>query len=637
MTSGGEPSAGGHVRASGADASDTLPGGGSEADGSPVVVPEHPVAADGARDAELDAADRHAVIRLLQTRLNPRDLRHVLDSIQGQGRRRKSVEWIVAETERSGGRLRSRLPDEDIPAFLVDLAGPELLDDRELRHRLALSASPDERDRLHEYPSQCRGRGGSASQCKAIADRPWHSGKGWPKHFVRTLGFPPVFAGLAGSPTEPDEIDVDPFRPLPKLEDFQEELRERLCDVLVAQPGRNRGILTLPTGAGKTRTAVEALLQWRRTTAGPSAILWIAQSEELCEQAVQAFREVWIDQGHRPSASREPLGLSRLWGGGRSVPARPSVVVASIQKLHAIIRGEEETQNGNGGRRDELAAMARQVGAILIDEAHRMLAPSYTDVLGFLGIDLAKSAASATPMVGLTATPYRSVDEETRRLAARFHGVLLSPSKLGDEPIATLRAMGVLARPVHRVVTHSGHEYSLDDDPRYREHFERFGDFHPDLLQQLGQDRPRNEQLLDELRRLPMNWPTLLFACSVEHARAMTVLLRRSGRSAATVTGDTRSATRRHLIEEFRVGRIAVLSNYGVLTTGFDAPCVRALVIGRPTASPVLYEQMIGRGMRGPRFGGTDECLVIDVADNIRFGGPMAYSRYEEYWAAAVS
>jgi superfamily II DNA or RNA helicase len=99
------------------------------------------------------------------------------------------------------------------------------------------------------------------------------------------------------------------------------------------------------------------------------------------------------------------------------------------------------------------------------------------------------------------------------------------------------------------------------------------------------------------------------------------------------ISGETRSATRRYLIEEFRGGKISVLCNYGVLTTGFDAPRVRALVIARPTASAVLYEQMIGRGMRGPTFGGTEECLVVDVADNIHFGGQLAFARYEEHWS----
>jgi len=111
------------------------------------------------------------------------------------------------------------------------------------------------------------------------------------------------------------------------------------------------------------------------------------------------------------------------------------------------------------------------------------------------------------------------------------------------------------------------------------------------------------------------------------------VLLRRARRTAAVIIGETRRATRRHLIDEFRAGRVQVLCNYGVLTTGFDAPKVRAVVIARPTTSVVLYEQMIGRGMRGPLNGGTEMCTVIDLADNIsRFEGQMAYARMRDVW-----
>lgn len=580
----------------------------------------------------LDAASRDIAVRILGKRLSARDLRAVLDAEVGQGRRRKSVEWIVAETEHTGGRLRSRLPDQDLAAFLIDLKGPDLLSSRELRYRLAVNASPDEIDRLHDYPSQCVGRGGPQSQATAIANRSWHPGKTWPTHFVRTLGFPEIFAGVPGSPTDPDSIDVEPFRPLPDLEDFQADLKAQLLDVLRAAPGSNRGILSLPTGAGKTRTAIEALVEWRLAGPEQPGILWIAQSDELCEQAVQAFREVWIDQGHRPSASRDPLTIHRMWGGGRTVPTQPDVMVASIQKLHAIISGEDGTATARDERRRALSLMAKHIGAVVVDEAHRVLAPSYSDVLRFIGVEVGRTAKGELPLVGLTATPYRGVEEETRRLAHRFHGRLLRASVLGDDPVSCLRERGVLSRPVHAVVRHDGPLHALDDEDRFTQYFEQFSDFHPDFLQRLGQERSRNQRLVELLCELPRDYPTLFFGCSVEHARAISVLLNRRGRSSATVIAETRSSTRRFVIEEFRAGRLSVLCNYGVLTTGFDAPRVRAVVIARPTASPILYEQMIGRGMRGQRFGGTDECLVIDVEDNIRFGGQMAYTRYEQYW-----
>ena len=76
-----------------------------------------------------------------------------------------------------------------------------------------------------------------------------------------------------------------------------------------------------------------------------------------------------------------------------------------------------------------------------------------------------------------------------------------------------------------------------------------------------------------------------------------------------------------------------MLTNYGVLTEGFDAPAVRAVYVGRPTFSPNRYQQMIGRGLRGPLNGGKEECLIVDVADNIlQFGGDLAFRDYEHLW-----
>jgi hypothetical protein len=147
-----------------------------------------------------------------------------------------------------------------------------------------------------------------------VAERKWHPGKRWAKHFVSVLGFPAVFAGLSGLPGGPGVEDVEPHVPLKPLADFQENLRQQVLDLLSAAEGSNRAILTLPTGAGKTRTTVEALVDWWIGPRIGSFILWIAQSDELCEQAVQAFREVWIDRGDKNNI-RETLRLYRLWGG----------------------------------------------------------------------------------------------------------------------------------------------------------------------------------------------------------------------------------------------------------------------------------------------------------------------------------
>jgi hypothetical protein len=463
---------------------------------------------------ELSAPDRAATIAVLERRLAPRGLRAVIDEERSGGRQqnRKSVEWIIAETESRDRRLRSRLPDVQLVPFLVDLRGGDLLSSREFRRQLADAADPIQLEELHNFRSDLRGRRGRASKVEAIASRRWHPGKAWATHFVRTLGLPIALAGISGLKSEPALLEVEPFRPLPALEDFQVELRDGLVKVLEAEPGANRAIVTLPTGAGKTRTATEALTQWLQVSGGLAAILWIAQSEELCEQAVQAFREVWVDLGAREEGSRESLLIGRLWGMGRPVKSDAAITVASIQKLHAIYRRDDRDST-----REDLAELAQRLGVVVVDEAHHMLAPTYGEVLRFLGIDLTHRREAKIPLVGLTATPYRRVEEETRRLAARFHQVLLQPSQLGDDPVAELRGRGVLSNPVHVVIKHRGKPIVLADDPRYSEYFERFKDFHPDLLRRLGQDADRNRQLLDVLLTIPGDWPTLFFGCSVEH------------------------------------------------------------------------------------------------------------------------
>ena len=77
-----------------------------------------------------------------------------------------------------------------------------------------------------------------------------------------------------------------------------------------------------------------------------------------------------------------------------------------------------------------------------------------------------------------------------------------------------------------------------------------------------------------------------------------------------------------------------MLVNYGVFREGFDAPRTRVIVVARPVYSPNLYFQMIGRGLRGPKNGGTDRCLIVNVQDNIdNFERKLAFSDLDWLWA----
>ncbi len=562
----------------------------------------------------LKFSDRDEAVSILRQRLSPKALRQAVD---------RDIERIVMTSERVQGLYRSKLAETDLPEFLVDLYGVDLLQQKELRAELADTLTDEQLAALVAWDGD-KPHSRRTAQVEQVASRRWHPGKRWARHFVSNFGFPKVYAGVVGSPGGPPYEDVEPHIPLPALHDYQRELVEKLTQILSAAEGQNRALLSLPTGAGKTRTVVEALLRWwGRQDDDKPFMLWIAQSDELCEQAVQAFREVWVDCGGK--GERKLLRIYRCWGESNALPEAygDGVVVASIQKLYEMISSDQGSE--------ALSQFADDTCAVVVDEAHHAVASSYTAVMETFGITFGRAPETPVPLIGLSATPYRGADcEENRRLARRFYSQLLIPDSLGDDPIEVLRERNVLARVDHQVLE-TGRQFELTESEEQR--YQRVGQLPESFLRKVGEDPQRNALLLKTLLDLPTDWPILFFGCSVEHASAMAVLLRRARRTAAVIIGETRRATRRHLIDEFRAGRVQVLCNYGVLTTGFDAPKVRAVVIARPTTSVVLYEQMIGRGMRGPLNGGTEMCTVIDLADNIsRFEGQMAYARMRDVW-----
>lgn len=573
---------------------------------------------------EISLQDQRRMARYLKSFMTARQARAALSRFSRDTRGR-SIEWIIAAAEcEQDAPPRLQLDDDRLIALLVELAGTELLSDRELRWQIADNCGPRRLKRLHEYPSDVRGRRTHRSQVDAIAQRKWRPGRSWALHFVHVLGLPPIYAGWRAEQSLPDKLEVEPCLQLSPLRDFQDELRVQLVETLTGNSDGNRAILSLPTGAGKTRTTVEALLSWR-VIADPerSKVLWIAQSDELCEQAVQSFREVWFDFGHRSAHPRGTLTIGRLWADRNADMTECDVIVASIQKLHAAARGE-----GRDLTLEDLSILGELTGAVVVDEAHRALAPTYGHVMEALGISF-RRRRNATALVGLTATPRRTSRGETERLHRRFNNRILSTPALGADPLQTLRAQGILSTVKYETLDYEAKPIDLAATPTYADFYRTFEDIHINVLQKLGEEHRRNHRILQRILELDPRWPVLLFACSVQHAQAMASLLQHAGRSAACVLGSTRPTTRRALIERFRDGQLSVLCNYGVLTTGFDAPKVRCVVVARPTASSILYEQTVGRGMRGPEFGGTERCLVIDVDDNIRWRDKPVAVEYE--------
>ena len=454
--------------------------------------------------------------------------------------------------------------------------------------------------------------------------------------FVRLLGFSPEWAGERGAKREP-YLEVEGPYSLPELHDYQRTVADNVRSMLRSEYGdsaERRGMISLPTGSGKTRVAVQAIIEAMRHDGFLGGVLWVADRDELCEQAVEAWRQVWSSEGTQATHLR----ISRLWAGmERPQPTSEfHVIVATIQTLSARLSNQPNEY--------EFLASFRLV---VFDEAHRSIAPTFTSVMQDIGLTRFRKADEAF-MLGLTATPYRGRDkDETTRLVRRYGSKRLdSGAFASDEPqdvVRELQDMGVLAEVDHETI--EGETFPLDsilDASLDQEELKQILDkwltlpwLPQSVEERIAQSAERTKRIVEAYEtHVDPDWPTLIFATSVEHAKTVAALLNRTGIQSRAVSGETETATRRRVVEEFRRGKIRALVNYGVFREGFDAPKTRAIIVARPVYSPNLYFQMIGRGLRGPLNGGDYRCLILNVRDNIEnFDRKLAFSELDWLWA----
>jgi superfamily II DNA or RNA helicase len=426
--------------------------------------------------------------------------------------------------------------------------------------------------------------------------------------WLRKMGFGTEHAGRRPE-RQDDEFVVPGAIKLNPLHDFQREISAELLAVIASKDADGRSskaMVELPTGAGKTRVASETVLRLFIEGQLRGPVLWIAQSQELCEQAVQTWSTVWRGLG-----DERPLTIGRLWENNtvHEPDTEFSVVVATDAKLNVILDNAEYE-------------WLSEATLVIVDEGHRAgNSPMYTKILEWLGV---AGTGWARPLVGLSATPFKGTSESaTIALARRFGNHIIKAFE--GNAYHQLAELGVLARVKHDVlpgikVTLTSGE--IDEASRLRR-------LTPAVLDRIGRDQARMAILVDHIMGQHKEWPILVFTPNVLSAQVLAASLRYRGVQAASVSGQTGRQERRDVIEKFKNGAIQVLANCDLLIQGFDAPGVRALYIARPTFSPNAYIQMAGRGLRGLENGGKEECLIVDMADD--FGDMSRFLGYREY------
>lgn len=339
-----------------------------------------------------------------------------------------------------------------------------------------------------------------------------------------------------------------------------------------------RALIVLPTGCGKTQTAI-SLLSAALDRAPEARVLWIAHRRELLTQPIAAMARV--------EATRDLARRCGMVQGGRDQADR-QIVMASV----ATLAGKACAR-----LRRVLAHGPPQI--VVIDEAHHSTSSQYRAVIATI-----EAASPGAAWIGLTATPERT------------DGVGLSglwgPDAALTYGISDAIQDGYLCPP--RFVDA---QLELDDDLKAElDRLDAAGDTEAmgDLLISAGVVPATVEAMNAHLGRSAQTGekvPSLVFCANVKQAQKTAAALSAAGWRAELLTGQTKDSTRALMVEDFHAGYLDVIVNVAVLTEGTDIPRVGGIVAARPFSSKPLWLQSVGRGLR--LYDGKDECIVVDI------------------------
>ncbi len=358
------------------------------------------------------------------------------------------------------------------------------------------------------------------------------------------------------------------------LRPYQEEAVAAVYDHLRTRD--DHPCVVIPTAGGKTPVMAaicrDAVTQWN------GRVLILAHVKELLEQAVEKLHamapDLWMHVG--------------VYSAGlRSRDTEHPIIVAGIQSVYR--------------RAAELDAF----DLILLDEAH-MLPPEGEGMYRTFLAD-ARVVNPNVRLVGLTATPYRMTT-----------GMICGPENLLNEVCYEVGVRELIVQGYLCPLRTKAGRRKVDTGGLHI----RGGEFVAGEVEALmDSDALVRDACAEIVEHTQDRHSVLIFAAGVAHAQHVQRVLGELGQECGFVCGETPSLERAATLEQFRDGTLKYLVNVNVLTTGFDAPNIDCVAMLRPTNSPGLFYQQVGRGFR--IHPGKTDCLILDFAGNILRHGPV--------------
>lgn len=355
------------------------------------------------------------------------------------------------------------------------------------------------------------------------------------------------------------------------------------------------GVLSMPTGSGKTRTSVYFLL--REMVSRGYQVLWLAHRSMLLDQAAEQFYQFapLIKEENQELEEFKMVCISGKHASIHAMEKNDNLIIASVQSLC--------------NKTNYLPNILGDKIIMVVDEAHHTLAPSYRRI-----IKAVREQRPDSKLLGLTATPVRLKDIDTKALMHIYE----------DKPIYSVAMSDLIAEKILSTPVHIPIETNVDirtminiDEEKY---IKKWGEMPETLVTKVAKTNKRNECIVNEyVKNKEKYGKTIIFALNAIHCDTLNEMFRARGIRSDYVYSVNGSAENQKVIERFRNSDredgIDVLININILTEGSDIPDIQTVFLTRPTSSDVLLMQMVGRGMRGTGCGGTENVNIVDFCD----------------------